>query len=126
MNKQELITKIKYRVKLFKEKSKDTNSLDWSNYEDLYIYLESDVLPLLEELNEPSREECRLIANEYNVCSCCSYNMNNLIEEIVVGCDTEDFCDCGRAVVHQIFWTDKYMNYCPNCGAKIKRGKSDE
>ena len=103
MNKQELIDKIK----------------------DLREEGESDlrtVIYFAEQLDEPSREECRLVANEYNICSCCNYNMNNLIKEIVVGCDLED-CECGRAVVHQTFWTDKYMNYCPNCGTKIKRGK---
>ncbi len=88
--------------------------------------LRNQVNGLKEKLDEPSREECRLIANEYNVCSCCDYNMNSLIKEIVVGCDTEDFCDCGRAAVHQVFWTDKYMNYCPNCGSKIKRNVKEQ
>jgi len=77
------------------------------------------------DFDEPSLGECELISNEYNICSCCSYNLNNLIKEIVVGCDTDD-CECGRAVVHQIFWTDKYMNYCPNCGVKIKRKVKNE
>jgi hypothetical protein len=103
MNKQELIDKI----------------------EDLREEGESDlrtVIYFAKQLDEPSMEECELISNEYNICNCCSYNLNNLIKEIVVGCDNDDF-ECGGAVVHQVFWTDKYMNYCPNCGAKIKKEK---
>ena len=118
MNKQELYKK------LDKEQYKLKNNVPF--YQPFAVVL-NKVRQWVKELklDEPSLGECELISNEYNICSCCSYNLNNLIKEIVVGCDNDDFeCgECGGAVIHQVFWTDKYMNYCPNCGAKIKREK---
>mgnify|MGYP001005587639 CR=1 FL=1 len=113
MNKQELIEEIE----------KIRNNIERIEPREAIAFRRC--LNIIEQLDEPNHKECELISNEYNICSCCSYNLNNLIKEIVVGCDTDD-CECGRAVVHQIFWTDKYMNYCPNCGVKIKRKVKNE
>jgi len=129
MNKQELIKQLK-EMQVLMDKSFDDDKLTGRYNEEAakrshnaYSY----AIMVSEQLDEPSREECKLVGNEYNICNCCEYNMRNLIKDIVTGCD-KDECDydCDGAVVHQIFWTSKYMNYCPNCGAKIKRGKNDE
>jgi hypothetical protein len=121
MNKQEFIKILNQYQKQNKEHGADME------FNKGYYTILNAIVELAEQLDEPSREECRLVANEYNICSCCDYNMNNLIKDIVTGCD-KDECDydCDGAVVHQIFWTSKYMNYCPNCGAKIKKEKRDE
>lgn len=126
MNKQELIEKLKGEQQRCDIAGSDMyNYITPSEPSKIAIKCQAQArayehaITMAQQLNEPN-QECELISNEYNICSC-GYN---LIKEIVVGCDTED-CECGNAVVHQVFWTDKYMNYCPNCGCVIKRERSD-
>jgi hypothetical protein len=74
-------------------------------------------IKLAKQLDEPSREECVMeqVSENESECSNCSHLINcytfTFDEEYEIPADGYEFYQ---------------VNYCPNCGAKIKREKSDE
>jgi DNA-directed RNA polymerase subunit RPC12/RpoP len=107
MNKQELIEKIK-----------NMHEVDAKNeyeYGEPY-YSRDDYLKVIEQLDEPSRE-CEIVLED---------NENGIYKG-----NPKEYYKCSQC--DDCFPVDKtdidymsFINYCPNCGAKIKREKSDE
>lgn len=99
MNKQELIKKLKDWQSTAKEDKQGA------------VYMSMQIaIKLAEQLDEPSREECEIIETERN-----DY--------------VSDF-KCSKCKVcfdlfRWVYAPNTRVNYCPNCGAKIKE-KRDE
>lgn len=91
MNKQELIERLE----------KASNVKNW-NYEDLsteLLDITYELRNVFEQLDEPSREECEILRTP---------------QDNTMTCSKCDFHGIGEII-------RKYCNYCPNCGAKIKK-----
>lgn len=85
------------------EKRFDKYATDFYDYL-LYCINETNKV---EQLIESSREECEILRTPQD------------IEDNTMTCSKCDFHGIGEII-------RKYCNYCPNCGAKIKREKKDE
>lgn len=107
MNKQQLIKEIH---KIVGEHCFDRLQVQdgWFNW----LWLEKQI----NELDEPSREQCKNIAHDAQfICSVCNCGINAPNRCLV---DLSNEGDNGDYAYN--------ANYCPNCGSKIKREKKDE
>lgn len=110
MNKQELISKLKEKYAVSKQKT--NGELNAWNYAETITFRVA--IELAEQLDEASQEECEIkqVSENESECSNCSHTINHYTftfnEEYEIPADGYEFYQ---------------VNYCPNCGAKIKRGE---
>ena len=115
MNKEELLKNYKKTNKLFKEYSKDTNNLDWGNYEVISEFMENIIIPDIEKLDEPEMKECEFKdAGMYTPILKCD-NCKSLYTILA-----NDYLESNCELDQPTEWT-----YCPNCGQKIKKEKEE-